>query len=137
MSLTRLSRSLAGRRIMMILVPTTEIVGDLISSLKQYECLDPNLDMLFDRLMSKISYRDIALDMLKHDSGNYQRVIETIVPEYSENIKKCYLNAGVRLIDVLDSLGAYEKNYLIYWKKGWMGNSLVLEKIDIKEIPRI
>lgn len=119
----------------MILVPTTEIVGDLISSLKGYDYLDPDLDMLFDRLMGKISYRDIALEMLKHDSRNYQKVIESIVPECSDVIQESYLRAGTRLIDVLDSMGAYEKNYLIYWKKGWIGNSLVLEKVDVKEIP--
>ena len=121
----------------MILVPTTEIVGDLISSLKKYDCLDPNLDQLFDRLIGKISYRDIALEMLKHDSSNYQRVLDSVIPGYSETISDCYLKTGVRLLDALDAVGAYEKNYLIYWKKGWVGNSLVLEKIDLEEIPNI
>lgn len=133
MNLTQLRRILRNRRIFMIVVPTADIVANLIEEFKVHNHLDPDIDKLVDIIMQSIGHKALALEYLQKTRDDYERVLNSIDPINAHAISNVFLDVGKRLFWLLDQLDAYENNYLIYHRTKWLGMNLVIEKFDPDE----
>lgn len=137
MRTSELVRYLERRGIILMIVPTVEIVGDAFDDLKVLDYFDPNLDRIFDRLLGIIATEAQAISLLELERVNYEFTFKEIDKTKCEMIGRCIYDVGLRLFYVLKSLGAYDHGYLVYLKKGWVGSNLLMTRIHPKEIPDI
>ncbi len=122
---------------MSIIVPTKELVEDFKTDLDCAYYLRPDVDILFDRLLTALCLRDKVKQALERERTKYIEIVGSIEPNSAELVGKSVFNIGNRLFHILDSLNAYESGFLIYQKDKWLGLDLVLRKLTKDEIPDI
>lgn len=137
MNISELTKHLNSRSIVLIIVPTSELVFDSFDELKGIDFCNPNLDKIFDRLIGAITIEDSAIYMLEREREAYKRVLSVINEAKADIIAQAIYELGKRFFNILQKLEAYENGYLIYIKKGWKGYNMVLTKIDPGELPEI
>lgn len=125
------------KSIMSIIIPTKELVLDFKSDLDTTDYLVPDIDKLFDRLLTTLCVRNKARQSLEIEKKRFIEIIKSIEPSSAEQVGKSVFDIGTRLFHLLDTHNAYESGFLIYQKDKWVGSDLVLRKLTKDELPDI
>jgi len=122
---------------MNLILPTQQIVADLMQSLNDSPVLRPDADKLFDRLLAQVTFKNKAKETLLKDRYSYYKVLESIDPHGAKDASLAIYRAGLELLELLSTFDAYYQNHLVYLKDRWVGYDLIMVKMTHEDIPEI
>lgn len=119
------------------ILPTNEICQTLKEAFDDSLNIYPNIDLILNNVLASVTLEKIAYWRVNKLASQYASIVKSIEPSKTEQVSKAVEQVGFTLIHFFEKHKAYRNGYLAYHLINRYGNTLVFEKLDLGEVPKI